>query len=446
MDIKDIFWLSATDLSEKKVRTALTIIMVMIGVASIVALTSITAGISNAITSQLAALGPTSIIVSSTGTSSFSTTDINNLATLPNVSSVTPVLTGSGTLTINDNTTSVSVIGISTQGLETAISNTSYDLYQGSIYQDTVAPLALMGYNIVFPTSTSTQNIKVGQTATLQVGSGRSATKYEIPVVGILNSVSFAQINTAVVMSLPAAEVVLHKTSFNEILIKADNATQVTQLATLITTIYGSRARVIDTEQLASTAASITGSISLLFTAIAGISLLVAAVGIMNVMLMAVMERTHEIGIMKSIGFKSRNVLMVFLFQALIVGILGGIGGLAGGVGVSYGLITLLSHSAASASAPSATTAHATATPTTARAYAGGGGGGAYVRSGAGGGAVAYSSGPAPSSSSASFHPVFTPSIIIEAMIIAIAVSVLAGLYPAWKASTMEPIEALRQL
>jgi putative ABC transport system permease protein len=443
MDVRDTLWLSFNDLSEKKVRTALSIIMVMIGVASIVALTSLTAGISQQITSQLSSLGPTSIIITASGTTTFTPADISNLATLPNVSSVTPILTGTGTLSINDNTTSVSVIGISTQGLQTLLNNDSYDLYQGAVYTDTVAPLAILGNGVVFPTSTSIQNIQVGQTGTLSIGQGRSATKYLIPVVGILNSVSLIiPINTGVIVSMPAAEVLLHKTSFNEILVKANGASQVSSLSTLITTIYGSKARVEDTQQLASTASSIIGSISLLFTAIAGISLMVAAIGIMNVMLMAVMERTHEIGIMKSIGFKSKNVLMIFLFQALIIGVLGGLCGLAGGAGASYLLGAIFSHVTAS----TATSTHATASPAISGSY---GGGGSYARSGAPvGGPAAATSAPIASSSSSSisFKPVFTLSIIIEAMTIAIVVSVLSGIYPAWKASRMEPIEALRQL
>jgi putative ABC transport system permease protein len=441
MDIRDILWLSFNDLSEKKVRTVLSIIMVMIGVASIVALTSLTAGISQQITSQLSSLGPTSIIITASGTTAFTPADIDNLATLQNVSSVTPILTGTGTLSINDNTTTVSIIGVSTQGLQTLLNNNSYDLYQGAIYTDTVAPLAILGNGVVFPTSTSIQNIQVGQTGTLSVGPARSATKYSIPVVGILNSVSLIiPINTGVIVSMPAAQVLLHKTSFNEILVKANSAAQVSNLATLITTIYGNRARVVDTQQLASTASSIIGSISLLFTAIAGISLMVAAIGIMNVMLMAVMERTHEIGIMKSIGFKSKNVLMVFLFQALIIGVLGGMCGLAGGAGASYLLGAVFAH----ASSSSAATTGAAAPSAGSSTY---GGRGSY--GGASGGAptiVASSSRTTSSSSTISFTPVFTPSIIIEAMTIAIVVSVLSGIYPAWKASRMEPIEALRQL
>ena len=163
-----------------------------------------------------------------------------------------------------------------------------------SIYQDNVAPLAIIGHGIAFSSSTDTnlQTAEVGQTATIEISSasrGGVTSKVVVPVVGILNSyTSVLPIDSSVIVSMPFAEVLLNRLSFNEILIKAKNTGSVTSLASLVTTIYGSKARVTDTESLASTAASIIGAISLLFTAIAGVSLLVAAVGIMNVMLMAV--------------------------------------------------------------------------------------------------------------------------------------------------------------
>src|SRR5271154_6870388 len=106
MKLQDIFWLSYKDLSEKKIRTALTIIMVVIGVAAIVSLTSITAGISQSITSSLNSLGPTSIIVTSSSATGFTVADSGRIAGLPNVTSVTPILTGTASLYAGNQNTS----------------------------------------------------------------------------------------------------------------------------------------------------------------------------------------------------------------------------------------------------------------------------------------------------------------------------------------------------
>ncbi|MDE1860053.1 MAG: FtsX-like permease family protein, partial [Candidatus Micrarchaeota archaeon] len=205
--------------------------------------------------------------------------------------------------------------------------------------------------------------------------------------------------------------------------------TTVTPLSNQITTIYGTNARVITTQQIAQTANQIVGSISLLFIVIAGISLLVASIGIMNIMLMAVLERTHEIGIMKSIGFKSRDVLVIFLTQAVMIGFIGGIIGIVFGTGVSF---VLASASSSSPSPSSSSTSGGSAVA------ARGSGGGVFVR----GGAASSSS----SSSGFSFSPVLTVQTILTALLVAILVSVIAGIYPAWRASQMQPIDALRQL
>jgi ABC-type antimicrobial peptide transport system permease subunit len=417
--------------------------MVVIGVASIVALTSLTAGAGQSIQSSLAALGPTSIIVTATGSTAFTPADITNLETLPNVSSVTPILTGSATMLFNGNTSSVTIVGISTEGLQTLLGG-NVSLYQGSLYQDNVAPLAVIGHSLAFSSSVSPdlQTITTGQTVTLEIGGGRgtASKKVSVPVEGIFEPLtSIVPIDSGVLVSMPSAEVLLNKLSFNEILIKANSAASVTSLTSLVTTIYGSNARVMNTEQLASTASSIIGAISLLFTAIAGVSLLVAAVGIMNVMLMSVSERVHEIGIFKAVGFKNREVMLIFLFQALIIGFLGGIVGLGVGAGAAYSLGSVLS----ARSAASSTTGAATTTSTSA-SFRAGGGGGSFAGGAAGGGAAR--AGAATSASAISIHPDFTLSIITEAILIAAAVSVLAGVYPAWKASRMEPIDALREL
>jgi ABC-type antimicrobial peptide transport system permease subunit len=295
-----------------------------------------------------------------------------------------------------------------------------------------------MGHGIAFSSSTSTdlQTARIGETATVEITSGQgrssSAMKTVVPIVGILNSyTSVLPIDSSIIVSMPFAKVLLNKLSFNVMLIKAKDTDSVSSLASLVTTIYGSKARVMDTASLASTATSIIGAISLLFTAIAGVSLIVAAVGIMNVMLMAVSERVHEIGIFKAVGFRNRMVLMIFLFQALIIGFLGGVIGLGVGAGASYSLASVLSSQSSASTAPAATT--------TTGSSAG------FGRSSAAGTSAGLSS-RSSGTSSISIHPVFTLSIISEAIIIAMVVSVLAGVYPAWKASRMEPIDALRQL
>ncbi len=438
MEAKDIMWLSLKDLSEKKIRTALTVMMVAIGVASIIALISQTQGISNSISAELSSLGPTSIILSSSSSTGFTSADTARISTLAGVNYTIPIVTGSASALANGHNTSVTIIGISPQGLQELLGNVS--LYQGSMYQDTLSPSSVIGYDVAFPSSSSSQVVTVGQPLTLELQSGKSSSTYTVPVSGVLESygTSIISIDTGVMMSLQEAQELLHRDSYATIIVKAKNLSDVTPLSTLLSDIYGSSARVLTTQQLLETTSSIIGSISELLGVVAGISLLVAAIGIMNVMLIAVYERTHEIGIMKSLGFKRKHILTIFLSQAMIIGLVGGISGIIIGVGASYTLSAVISHASSASTSTNATT---TAPRGGAAAGGFGGGGGAFVTSGGGGAAASPGS-----SSSLSYSPAFTPETILLSLSVAVLVSVLAGVYPAWRASKMEPIDALRQL
>ena len=229
--------------------------------------------------------------------------------------------------------------------------------------------MAVIGHSVAFSSSTSTdlQTVRTGETATLEISSGQGrgskTSKVAVPIGGMLDSyTSVIPVDSGVIVSMPFAEVLLNKLSFNEILIKAKSAGSVSSLTSLVTTIYGSKARVMDTAQLASTATSIIGSITLLFTAIAGVSLLVAAVGIMNVMLMAVTERIHEIGIFKAVGFKNRMVLLIFLVPGAHNRVPRRRGRPGVGAGASYSLAAVLGSGSSSTTGSSTATAAPAAT------------------------------------------------------------------------------------
>jgi putative ABC transport system permease protein len=437
MDLDDIFWLSYRDLNEKKVRTLLTMIMVIIGIAAIVALTSFTAGINESITASLQSLGPTAIIVSSGTSTGFTAADVGKVSSLPNVTGVTPLNIGSAILYAGNQNISVTVIGVSVQGLAQLLGG-NVTVAQGSLYEDTISPAVVVGHNVAFPsTAAGQQTITIGQSATLRLASGRTGQTVTVPILGVLpaHGVSLIPIDTGVFVSSQAAAVLLHRSSFNEMVVLASNLSSVNATSSLITTIYGSSARITTTSQILSTVSTIIGSISLLFAVIAGVSLLVAAVGIMNIMLMGVMERTHEIGIMKAIGFKNKHVMLVFLLQALIIGVVGGIAGIGVGAGASYTLAAAFGSGSSSTSASTQGTSGGFRT----------GGGGGFQSSPGGGQGTAISSSSS-SSTGLSFSPAFPIETILLALFIAIIVSIIAGIYPAWRASQMEPIDALREL
>ncbi len=152
---------------------------------------------------------------------------------------------------------------------------------------------------------------------------------------------------------------------------------------------------------------NILAIVQLFLTAIASISLLVAGIGIMNIMTVSVMERTREIGIMKAIGTKSRTVLAMFLTEAVLIGIMGGLIGIFTGYGLSYFLAYILSGSMQ----PRHGQDTVFQTPETQRM---------------------------------AINPIFSLEWTIIAFIFAIAICIIFGLYPARKAAKLNPVEALR--
>jgi putative ABC transport system permease protein len=147
---------------------------------------------------------------------------------------------------------------------------------------------------------------------------------------------------------------------------------------------------IFDSGSLLSTITNTIGQITAFVTAIAAISLLVAAVAIFNVMMMSVTERVHEIGILRSIGTQKKEIRKMFLWESIILGVIGAVIGAVLSLGIGY-LITLLIVS-----------------------------------------------------NTEFFFTLRSLSPIATAMAVGVAVTLLSGAYPAWKASNLNPIEALR--
>jgi putative ABC transport system permease protein len=147
----------------------------------------------------------------------------------------------------------------------------------------------------------------------------------------------------------------------------------------------------------------VTSTIEFFLVGVAAISLIVAGVGIMNIMLVSLMERTREIGILKALGMKGRTVLSIFLTEAAIIGILGGIIGVA----IGWVLANVVS--------------------------------GIFV----GGGGILPGNQPL-AVGGLSITPVLTLPLILGAVGFGVVVAVVFAIYPSWRASKLKPVDALR--
>jgi putative ABC transport system permease protein len=176
----------------------------------------------------------------------------------------------------------------------------------------------------------------------------------------------------------------------------SDNST-ISNVSKLITDNFDDHVSVISSTAVLSLLSSIFGTIQLFLGGIAAISLLVAGIGIMNIMIVSLIERTREIGILKALGMKSRTVLTIFLGESIIIGVMGAV------IGIILGWVLAIVTSQVL--------------------------GGGFI----GGGSAAFQ-----------ITPLLTVDVIAGAFAFGIGVSVIFALYPAWRASKLKPVEALR--
>lgn len=178
------------------------------------------------------------------------------------------------------------------------------------------------------------------------------------------------------------------------ILLETYDSTDVSKIADEIERLYAERntpATTITTEEISNRVSNALGVIQIALASIAGISLLVGGVGVMNTMYTAVLERTREIGVMKAVGAKNGSIMNLFLIESGLLGLFGGIIGTLIGVGIS--LIA-----------------------------------GHFIR-----GAL-----------SAPFSPSFRPALIVGAIAFSFFLGAISGVFPARQASKLQPVEALR--
>ncbi len=289
-----------------------------------------------------------------------------------------------------------------------------YSTFSTTLGEIPVAPTegeAIIGYYLYNPWDNGTHLVGLGDTVNIYY-SVRNGTLLQpvnltITVVGIMEEIGsfgFGPSDTGMYISIDSALSYFDTEDVNSLVVKIanDDADYIASVSDDIKTLFHNEVSVTSATALLGTITSVLGIVDLLLAGIGGISLLVAGIGIMNIMIVSLMERTREIGILKALGAKGSTVLGVFLAEAFLIGVLGGVFG----IGLGTFLANLF-----------------------------GGMLNGFGGMGGGGGAAA---------AAMSITPVVTPLLALQAMAFGIGVSVLFALWPAYRASKLMPVDALR--
>ncbi|MGZ6267182.1 MAG: ABC transporter permease [Candidatus Limnocylindrales bacterium] len=351
MKITDMIGLAFSRLGTGKMRAALTMLGVVIGVASVVALVSVAQGATKGISDRLQSLGTNLLTVSPGFTTTGATRggfgtattltvdDAGALAQLDGVQAIAPQLTTNKLVIAGTQNETARVIG-TTSGY---LSVFAYDMWVGSFMNqasiDHNLRVAVIG-------ATTADNLSLTETS---VGSTIYIGGLPFDLIGILQPKG-GTTNTDDQVLIPlstARQLFVGSTSVSSIGVSAANQDVISTVSAEITATLEQRHGIangvddfsITTQaQLLGTVSGVSDTLTLLLAGIASISLLVGGIGIMNIMLVSVRERTREIGIRKAIGARGRDILSQFLVEALALSLAGGLIGVGLGVIASYGI------------------------------------------------------------------------------------------------------------
>ena len=345
MSAVELIRLALSRLRRGRVRAALTMLGVVIGVASVVGLVSVGTGTTARITEQLSSLGTNLLTISPSGGNDTSLTleDADAIAGLTGLAGVAPEIQTSAVVAASStNTTTTSVVGTSAAY---AIVR-AYEVWQGTFLTDVAVDRSL---RVAVLGATTASNLGLGAESigtTIRIGG--------IPFViaGILQSkggAGFFNPDDQVLVPIGAVQKYFVggdgvRTVGVSVADGTDMTTARNAISELLRVRHGIGASddddfsIFDQTQLLEAASSITGTLTLLLGGIASIALLVGGIGIMNIMLVSVRERTREIGIRMALGARRRDIQSQFLIEALTLSVIGGFFGVLFGLLISAGI------------------------------------------------------------------------------------------------------------
>lgn len=334
MNWVQIWKMAFASIFSNKMRSFLTMLGIIIGVLAVTLLVSVVQGATGQVTSQIASMGSNLLTVSVTDTRVnlyITMDDLDALQGKEGVALTAPIVTTNAEVAGNGESQTASVQGVTPNYFSITDLNVQTGRLLGQTDIDNRTDVALIGTDLA-ETLFDTSDV-VGQTMTIG--------ERTFTIVGLLeeqgSSLTGSQ-DERVLIPFTTAQRMTQNTQITAFYASAESSDTVTQAQNALNrfmyaalgdedsyTIYNQSALLEAMDE-------VLGTMSLLLGGIAGISLLVGGIGIMNIMLVSVTERTREIGIRKAIGAQRSDILIQFLIEAIVLSLLGGLIGLALGM------------------------------------------------------------------------------------------------------------------
>ncbi len=401
----DLFILAVKNLRKRGLRSWLTMLGIFLGIAAVVSLISLGQGLQNAITGQFATLDPDKLVIQNIGAgfgppgstvvNKLTEHDLNIIKSVSGVEFAIPRLIRVVRIEFN-NIARFHYIGSIPENkdeLEIVYSALNVKLESGKLLEVSDKGKVVLGNDFV-DNNLFDKEIRSGSTIKIQ---GKN-----FEVIGILKRASTFQINSVIFMTESDLKDILNiKDEIDLIVVQVEDESKIEETATNIENKLRRDRNLKQGEEdfsvqtpLQSLGAinTVLNIINIIVVGIAAISLLVGGIGIANTMFTSVLERTREIGVMKSIGAKNSDILTIFLIESALLGAIGGI------VGALLGLsLAFLASSAAS------------------------------------------------SALGIDFNVTLSIPLLLASILFAFLIGAVSGLIPAYQASKLNPVDALRK-
>lgn len=393
-------------LAANRLRSGLTILGIIIGVAAVIAMLAIGSGAENTITGEIQGIGTNLLFVAQNSSDDVRNPKpitlgdaeaINDPLQAPSVSSVAPAIQGSGEVTREGESTFTSLLGV-TANYEVV---RNVELQEGQFFTEN----QVAGRSSVVVIGTQVGEDLFGRKNGL-VGEKIRIEGQTFRIIGVKKEAGGSAFNNEddqILLPLTTAQTrLIKRTNYNQVdvlFVQAFDTDSIEQAEQEISAILRKRHRtelgvddftIISQDDIIGVASSVTNVLTIFLGGVAAISLLVGGIGIMNIMLVSVIERTREIGLRKALGARKLDILIQFLAESLLLSLAGGLLG----IGFGWVLSTVVGSIAAA--------------------------------------------------NDVDIVPQISLNAVLLATLFSIAVGLFFGIYPANRAASLQPVEALR--